>query len=401
IPGADSLITLGEYGDAAEGKVSYAEARRRQVEAKRRLEAGEPPSQIKFGMAAVRAVAAEKAEKEASDLTFGEAARAWLDADAPNVTEPVRRRRETWFTGYLQGPLGSRPIASIAQAELVAAAESPLSKSISGRETKTVHRSLAQMIGQIYDYARMTHSELQNCWTDVHLPKLVRKAFPVEHHPCIVDPGAFGELLRKIQEFYLHCQHPQTGLVMRMLPLVALRVGEVVKGVWGEIDFNTAQWTISAKKMKMRRPHIVPLSYQSMAILNEAKKFSGDSEYIFPSVYSETCEHVHGNTPGKILERLGYNTKTEMSPHGFRGSFSTMLYGSKLFDDDCIELQLAHVDKNQVRSAYNHYDWLPERQEMMQIWADYLDALRGGSTQTMRDWAAEQRQAKPKPFEEE
>ena len=78
-----------------------------------------------------------------------------------------------------------------------------------------------------------------------------------------------------------------------------------------------------------------------------------------------------------------------------------MLYGSKLFDDDCIELQLAHVDKNQVRSAYNHYDWLPERQEMMQIWADYLDALRGGSTQTMRDWAAEQRQAKPKPFEEE
>ena len=232
LPNGDSLITLGEYGDAAEGKVNYAEARRRQGEAKRRLADGEPPSQIKFGLIAVRAAATEKAEKEASGLTFGEAARAWLDADAPNVVPAVRRRRETWFTGYLQGPLGSRPIASIAQDELVAAAETPLSKSISGREVRTVHRSLAQMIGQIYDYARMTHRELQNCWTDVHLPKLVRKAFPVEHHPCIVDPGDFGELLRKIQNFYLHCQHPQTGLVMRLLPLVALRVGEVVNGVW-------------------------------------------------------------------------------------------------------------------------------------------------------------------------
>ena len=77
-----------------------------------------------------------------------------------------------------------------------------------------------------------------------------------------------------------------------------------------------------------------------------------------------------------------------------------MLYCSKLFDKDAIELQLAHVDKNTVRSAYNHYDWLLERQEMMQIWADYLDALRGDSTQTMRDWAAEQRQAKPNAFED-
>nr|MCR5170509.1 Arm DNA-binding domain-containing protein [Desulfovibrio sp.] len=167
IPGGDSWITLGEYGDAVDGKVNLTEARKRQGEAVRRLEAGVAPSQIKFGMAAVRLAAAEKAAKEDAGLTFGEAACAWLDADAPNVVPAVRRRRETWFTGYLQGPLGSRPIASIAQDELVAAAETPLSKSISGREVRTVHRSLAQMIGQIYDYARMTHRELQNCWTDV------------------------------------------------------------------------------------------------------------------------------------------------------------------------------------------------------------------------------------------
>ncbi len=398
IPGGDSWITLGEYGEAGEGRINYTEARKRQGEAKRRLDAGESPSAIKFGMAAIRA---EARQDGAGELTFGEAAREWMDADAPNVKEAARRRRETWYRGYLQEPLGSRPMASITLDELKAAAESPLRKSLSGLNVKTVQRDLARTIGQIYDYARMTHRELQGYWPDAHLPKLVQKAPPVKHRPCIVDPGRYGELLRAINDFYFTCRYPQTGFAMRLIPLIALRPGELVNGLWDEIDFNQSTWTIPAEKMKMQRPHIVPLSHQAIAILNEAKKFFGNNKYIFPSVSSVKSEHIHENTLLGILKQIGFNTATEMCVHGFGGAFSTLMHCAGLFRGKVIEMQLAHIESNTVKGAYDHGLYLPERQELMQFWADYLDALRAGSTLPPRTWAEKQRRLRPRPFEED
>lgn len=151
IPGDDTFITLGEYNE-----VTLTEARKRLAEAKRRLEAGEPPSKIKFGMAAVRMAAIQ--EQKASGPTFGDIAKAWM-AQAGGV-EAVQKRRLNRFTFYLEDPLGSRPISAITQDELVEAAKSPLKKSASGRPALSVPQSLTQMISQIYDYARMTRPEL-------------------------------------------------------------------------------------------------------------------------------------------------------------------------------------------------------------------------------------------------
>ena len=398
MPGGDSLITLGEYGEASEGKINLTEARRRQHEAIRRMENGEPPAQIKFGVAAVKAAERKKQEEEkAAGPTFGEIAEAWM-AQAGGV-DAVQKRRRNRFRDYLEAPLGARPIASITQDELVAAAKSPLVKSVSGRPALSVPQALTQMISQVYDYARMTRPELASCNTDAHLVRLVPNAPPPQHRPCIVDPGELGELLRKIGDLYLTCRNPATGLAMRMLPLVALRPGEVARAVWDEIDFGKCLWSIPMERMKLRRPHLVPLSSQAMAILHEAKKFAGDSEYIFPSYSSEKCGHVCLNTPIQTLHRLGYDTGKDICPHGFRGTFSTLLNESGLFREKVIEVQLAHVEKSAVKAAYNHAVYMEERREMMQTWADYLDALRDGSTQTLREWA----KSRPKvdPFEGE
>ncbi|MCR5170702.1 MAG: tyrosine-type recombinase/integrase [Desulfovibrio sp.] len=394
LPDVNTWINLGEYG-TVEGTIGLTEARERQAVAVMRLAAGERPSAIKFGMGAVIS-----AVKDASaGLTFEDLAREWMDATAPDVVPEVRRHRETWFKGYLQEPLGARPIALLSQDELIAAAESPLKKSVSGRPARTVPQSLARMIVMIFDYARMKHRELKDCHTDLHLPRLVRKTPPVQHRACIVEPAELGELLRKFQNWYFECRHPQTGLALRMMPYVALRPGELLKGLWSEVDFNKSIWTVSAERMKMRRSHVVPLSYQAMAILNETKKFSKDSNFIFSSAYSKKCGHVSLNTPIVTLHRLGYDTGKDISPHGFRGTFSTMLHESGLFRSEVIELQLAHVDKNSVRAAYNHASYLEERREMMQTWADYLDALRDGSTQSLKEWAKSRPKA-PDPFED-
>ncbi|MCR5259792.1 MAG: tyrosine-type recombinase/integrase [Desulfovibrio sp.] len=390
---ANSYVPLGDYPD-----VSLAEARFRRDSAKRQLAKGVPLEQIKFGAAAVRVAAQATTTAESGGLTFGEAARAWMDADAPNVSEAVRRHRESRYAGYLEKPLSDRPIESIEQHELIAAAESPLTKSVSGRPATTVHRILVHMIGQIFDYARMTHRELKDLHADAHLSKLVRKAPPVKHRPCIVLPSDLGELLRKIHAWYFKCQNPQTGLAMKLMPLVAVRPVELLGALWEEVDLNKCLWTIPGARMKMRDPHIVPLSHQSMAIIQEAKKFFKDSKYVFPTVLTKGTGHISQNTLGKILERLGYDTGKDICCHGFRGTFATMLNESGLFRREAIKVQLAHMNKDTVDDAYNHAIYLPERQKMMQTWADYLDALRNGTTQTLREWAEEQRTAKPNPF---
>ena len=295
MPGVNTWITLGECGRTSEGKVDCSEARKRLALARQRLAAGEPPEAIKFGEAAVRMAAAQKEKAQSSGPTFGEIAEACM-AQA-DVVEAVQKHRRGQYSNYLKVPLGSRPIAAIEQDELVVAAKAPLAKSASGRPALTVPQSLAHMIQQIYDYGRMARPELVACAADAHVDKLMPKSPPPQHRPCIVDPGELGALLRKIRELYFNCRNPATGLAMRMLPLVALRPGEVCRSVWDEVDLNKRLWLIPVDRMKMRRAHLVPLSYQTMAILNEAQKFSRGNKNIFSSYSSKKCDHVCLQTP--------------------------------------------------------------------------------------------------------
>ena len=152
-----------------------------------------------------------------------------------------------------------------------------------------------------------------------------------------------------------------------------LRPGELRHAEWAEIDFEKKQLRIPAEKMKMKRIHIVPLAEQAIAILRQIQPVTGQGKYVFPSVRSRE-RAMSENTITAALRRMGF-TKEEMTAHGFRGMASTLLHENG-FKSDVIEAQLAHAQRNKVKAAYNHAEYLSERAEMMNWWADYLDELR-------------------------
>lgn len=231
---------------------------------------------------------------------------------------------------------------------------------------ETAHR-VRSILGQVLRYAVATGRATRDATSDLKgaLPPVKHK-----HMATITDPKEIGPLLNSIDEY--EGRHI-TKCALQLAPLVFVRPGELRHGLWSEIDLEAAEWRIPAGKMKARRPHIVPLSRQALEILYELKPVSGDCEFLFPSVRSKLTP-MSENTVNGALRRLGY-TKEELTGHGFRSMASTNL-NENGWKPDVIERQLAHVEGNSVRAAYNHADYLPERRMMMQWWADYLDALK-------------------------
>jgi integrase len=189
------------------------------------------------------------------------------------------------------------------------------------------------------------------------------------HHPSITDPKRIGVLLRAINgyqgSFVTRC-------ALKLAPLVFVRPGELRKGEWNEINIDNAEWRIPPAKMKMRELHIVPLSRQSIAILKELMPLTGKSKYIFPQARSKD-KPMSENTVNAALRALDFE-KDEMTGHGFRSMASTLL-NENGWKSDAIERQLAHGERDKVRGAYNYAEFLAERREMMQWWADYLDCI--------------------------
>jgi len=165
-----------------------------------------------------------------------------------------------------------------------------------------------------------------------------------------------------------------TRTALRLAPLVFVRPGELRHVEWEEIDLATATWEIPATKMKRRLPHIVPLSSQSIALLEEVQAVSGESGYVFPSLRTNE-KPISENTINAALRRLGY-TKEQMTGHGFRAMARTLLDEQLRFPPDIIEHQLAHAVRDPLGRAYNRTQHLDARRKMMQKWADYLDELR-------------------------
>lgn len=155
------------------------------------------------------------------------------------------------------------------------------------------------------------------------------------------------------------------------------RPGEIRKAEWKEMDFDAALWRISETRMKNRRAHVVPLAHQVIDILKALEPLSGDSRFVFPAITSKSTP-ISENTVRVALRSMGY-TNEQMTAHGFRTTASTNL-NEQGWNSDLIELSLAHVEGNSVRAAYNRAERLPERREMMQAWADWLDGLRGFSS---------------------
>ncbi len=163
--------------------------------------------------------------------------------------------------------------------------------------------------------------------------------------------------------------------------LTGVRTGEIVGARWCEFDLEAKEWRIPAERMKRRQEHIVPLSRQAMALLDDIRPLTGHFDLVFPN-RSEPLRPMSNMTILRMIERVGY--KGRMTGHGFRSIFSSVLNESNLFNPDAIERQLAHVPTSKVRGAYLRTQFMPERHKMMQWYADYLDGLQVGNVVSVR-----------------
>ena len=352
--GKEKRLSLGVYPT-----ISLKEARERRDEAKKMLANGIDP-------AAERK--AEKEQQRAQDESFEYVARQWHEKFTPTWTHGHAQRILTALEKDAFPWIGTKPISELTPPEVLAVARRVESRGA----LETAHR-LMGMIGMACRYAVA-------CGMAESDPTASLKgALPpakVTHHPTITRPNEIGQLLRAIDGY---SGSFTVASALRFLPYVFVRPGELRFAEWSEFDLesDSPQWTIPAKKMKMRRKHIVPLSNQALTILAELHPLTGQGHYVFPS--ERTLERpISSNTLNAALRRLGY-AKTQMTAHGFRSLASTTL-NELGWPPDAIERQLAHAESNKVRASYDHSQHLAKRQEMMQAWADYLDGLKNKGT---------------------
>lgn len=343
--GREKLLALGKYPD-----VSLRMARDRRDAARRQLAEGIDPT------------AERRAERAATMETFKAIALEWLDSREAAVTERVQARRKRRFEQFLFPSLGSTPVAQVRAPDLLAA----LRRVEVRGKNETAHR-LRSECGAVFRYAIATGR------ADRDPASALRGALApvvVRNHASITDPARIGELLRAIDGYRGHLP---TEYALKLLPLLFVRPGELRLAPWSEISFADAMWRIPGERMKMRDPHLVPLSTQAIALLRELKASSGDGLLLFPSVRSPE-RPISNNTLNAALRRMGF-THDQIVSHGFRSMASTSL-NEQGWHPDLIELQLAHAERNEVRSAYNRAQRIDERRKMMQAWADYLGGLK-------------------------
>lgn len=233
---------------------------------------------------------------------------------------------------------------------------------------ETAHR-IRIIFGQIFRYAISTGRAEYDL--SVNLKDALPPTKP-KHHASIVEPQKIASLLRVID---VYKGNFATICALKLAPHLFVRPGELRQAEWSEFDMDAKEWRIPADRMKKETMHIVPLSKQVISILEEQLLLTGRGRFVFPGVRS-VARPMSENTVNGALRRLGY-TSDEMTGHGFRSMASTRL-NEMGWDHDAVERQLAHLEKNKVKAAYNYAEYLDERRKMMQVWSDYLDQLKTG-----------------------
>lgn len=332
------------------------EARRARDKARKQIKEGIDPS------------AARKADRLTAALrasnTFEAVAREW-HAEYKATWTPHTAEKNLRILEINAFPwIGSRPIAELTAPELLAVIRMTKDRGL----LDTAHR-LRMTAGQVFRYGIVTG----RCERDISAD--LRGAIPPHrktHRAAITDPQAFGQLLRDV---WAYQGSLTTCCAFRLSALFGLRPGEVRNLEWSEVDIDERLIRIPLGKMKARRLHVVPLADQAVKILEALRPLTGAGRYCFPGVQSRD-RPMSENTINAALRRLGYDTRTEQSAHGFRSSFSTMSHGSGLFRPEVVEVQLAHKHGDAVRLAYDRGDFLMERRKLMTWWADQCDQMR-------------------------
>lgn len=347
-------LALGSYPD-----VSLANGRERRDEARKLLAQNPPvdPGEVK------------KSQKQAiygkHKNTLEAVAREWAESYFINKSASHKERTLRRLEIYIFPWLGNKPIADVTAPEVLQVIKRPQNQS----KLETAHRVL-QAVGQVMRYA------VQNGKAERDVTADLRGALPspeVKHMASFIEPQQVAELLRSIDGFQgtftVEC-------ALRLAPLVFTRPSELRRAKWADIDLEAGVWAYRVTKTKT--DHIVPLSIQALQILKQLHPVSGHGEFVFMGGH-DPKKPMSEAAINAALKRMGYDTQTQITGHGFRAMARTLLHERLNIDPVIIEHQLAHKVPDALGLAYNRTKFLEQRKAMMQSWADYLDELKAGA----------------------
>lgn len=352
--GKQKTLALGTYPE-----VTLEAARKARDKARLQLKEGLDPGMMRK---VDKLTARHKAEN-----SFEAIAREWHGKFKPTWTDHTAEKNLRILELNAFPWLGARPIDDIKAPELLAVLRRVEERGL----LDTAHR-LRQTAGQVFRYGIATGRCERDIAADLKGAVPPRKQ---KHHAALTEPAAFGALLRDI---WAYKGSASTCCAFRLSALFGLRPGEIRNLEWAEVDTDNLLIRIPLGKMKARRLHVVPLAPQALTIIEELRPLTGHGQYCFPGLQSPT-RPMSENTINAALRRLGYDTQSEQSAHGFRSSFSTMAHGSGLFRAEVVEVQLAHKHGDATRLAYDRGDFLEERRKLMAWWADRCDQMRQGA----------------------
>jgi integrase len=332
------------------------DARARRDEARKLLSNGVDPSEVKKAQKA--------AGKERAANSFETVAREWFEKWRADKAESHSSKVIARLGKDVFPWLGGEPVASITAPMVLSVLRRIESRGV----IDTAHRA-KEHISMVMRYAVATGRAERDPCPDLRgaLAHLTHK-----HMAAITDPLEVGKLLRAIEGFKgTHWVRAALALA----PLVFVRPAELREAKWADIDLERAEWRYVVSKTKTE--HLVPLATQAMAILRDLHPLTGHGEYVFPG--RDPKRAISTSTLQAALQRMGYDTKTEMTGHGFRAMARTLLAEELHFPPEIIEHQLAHSVPDTLGTAYNRTKFLKERKAMMQSWSDYLDKLKAGA----------------------
>jgi integrase len=362
VEGKEKLMALGTYPE-----LSLADARERHAKARKQLANGIDPM--------AERMAEKTAVMVATEHTFEKIAELWQTHWKGNKSARHSETTRNRLKNNVYPVLGNRPIAEVEPMELV-----KLAKNIEARGASDMAKRILQIVGMVFRYAVAHGYSKRNPAAEIRPSDILKPTRKT--NMARIDAKELPALLRAIE---LYDGRPLTRLAIKLMALTFVRTSELIGARWDEFDSEARRWSIPALRMKMKTPHIVPLSTQAIEVLELLRTISGKRELVFPGE-QDSKKPMSNMTILKALERMGY--KGRMTGHGFRGLASTILH-EQGYNHDHIELQLAHAPRNEVSAAYNHALSLEPRTKMMQDWADFLEQTRrGGKVLPFRGAAA-------------
>ncbi|MEG8734899.1 tyrosine-type recombinase/integrase [Klebsiella pneumoniae] len=349
IAGKEKLLALGVYPD-----ITLAEARQKRADAKKVLAAGGDPGQEKQEE--------KQAKEQAVANSFERLAMEWHSHKSTSWSEGYAEHLLMYLKKDIFPFIGQKAITDISQVEMLNVLRKMEQRGVLDKLKKT-----RQACRQIFTYAIITGRAEHNPVSDL---AGALKSPKQQHYPhLLVDQ--IPDFLRALSEY---SGSTITRNATRLLMLTGLRTIELRASEWVDIDFDKGVWNVPAERMKMRRPHLVPISTQVRELLEEIHQLTGRGKYVFPG-RNDAGKPMSEASINQVIKRIGYDGKA--TGHGFRHTMSTILH-EQGYNTAWIETQLAHVDKNSIRGTYNHAQYLDGRREMLQWYADYMAALENG-----------------------